>query len=280
MKTDFLKRIVEDKKEAIAEAKKRLSEKQLQELAFLPRKRRPFLERLRYPGPSGVNIIAEIKRASPSKGILSPHLNPVTHAKAYEQGGAVALSVLTDPPHFRGSPEDLKRARKAVTLPVLRKDFLISSYQIFESSVMGADAVLLIVRILSNEQLKDYLNICGELQMDALVEINSEKDLEAAALAQADLIGINNRDLSSFETNIDTTSRLKSMLEPHQVVVAASGIHHRKDIEKIQKFGVWNFLIGESLVKAQNPVAFLKSLQGLEFNPCPSFEAKTFVPKT
>ena len=262
MKTDFLKIIVEDKKEEVAKAKKRLPEKQLQELALLPRNRRPFLKRLESPGPSGVNIIAEIKRASPSKGILSPHLNSVTYAKAYEHGGAAALSVLTDQPHFMGSHEDLKDARKATKLPVLRKDFLISSYQLFESSVMGADAVLLIVRILSNAQLKSYLNICGELQMDALVEINSEKDLKAASLAKAGLIGINNRNLSSFETDIQTTTRLKSLLEPHQVAVAASGIHNRKDIEKIQESGVWNFLIGESLVKAENPIAFLKSLRG------------------
>jgi indole-3-glycerol phosphate synthase len=261
MTTDFLKIIVEDKKQEIAAAKKNLPEKQLREIALLPRKKRPFLKNLESPGPSDVNIIAEIKRASPSKGILSPHLNPITYAEKYEHGGAAALSVLTDKPHFMGSANDLKCARKATKLPVLRKDFLISSYQIFESSVMGADAVLLIVRILSTTQLKDYLDICSELHMDALVEINSEKDIKAAALAGARLIGINNRNLRSFETDIETTTRMKSLLEPYQIAVAASGIRHRKDIEKIQQSGVWNFLIGESLVKAKNPRVFLKSLQ-------------------
>ena len=262
MAKDFLSKIVEDKKQEIEAAKKSLSEKQLVEQALMPRKKRSFFKNLERPGPSGVNIIAEIKRASPSKGVICPDLNPATYASQYEQGGAAALSVLTDQPHFHGSAEDLKSARKSTKLPVLRKDFLISSYQIYESAVMGADAVLLITRILEQEQLKDYINICNELKMDALVEIHSEKDLESAHQAEARLIAINNRNLQSFETNIETAIRLKSMLEPHQVAVAASGIRTRADIEKNQKFGIWNFLIGESLVRAKNPVNFLKSLMG------------------
>lgn len=261
MTSDFLKIIIEDKQKEIAAAKKRLPEKALRELALLPRKRRPFLKRLESPGSSGVNIIAEIKRASPSKGILSAHLDPSTHAREYEHGGAAALSVLTDKPHFMGCAEDLKQARKATELPVLRKDFLISSYQLFESSVMGADAVLLIVRILSTSQLKNYLDICNELQMDALVEIHSEQDLESAVIAKARLIGINNRNLSSFETDMETTIRMASQLESYQLGVAASGIRRRKDIEKIMASGIWNFLVGESIVKAENPRAFIKSLQ-------------------
>ena len=127
---------------------------------------------------------------------------------------------------------------------------------------MGADAVLLITRILEQEQLKDYLNICNEIKMDALVEIHSEKDLESANQAGARLIAINNRNLQSFETNIETAIRLKSLFEPHQIAVAASGIRTRADIEKNQKSGIWNFLIGESLVRTKNPVNFLKSLMG------------------
>jgi indole-3-glycerol phosphate synthase len=262
MAKDILSKIVEDKKQEIKAAKKSLSEKQLLEQALMPRKKRSFYKSLERPGPSGVNIIAEIKRASPSKGVLCPDLNPVTYASQYEQGGAAALSVLTDKPYFHGSVEDLKSARKTTKLPVLRKDFLISSYQIYESAVMGADAVLLITRILVQEQLKDYLNICNELKMDALVEIHSEKDLESANQAGARLIAINNRNLQSFETDIETAMRLKLLLEPHQVAVAASGIRTRADIEKNQKFGIWNFLIGESLVRAKNPVNLLKLLMG------------------
>ncbi|MBU1163674.1 MAG: indole-3-glycerol phosphate synthase TrpC [Proteobacteria bacterium] len=262
MGKDFLEAIVKHKKEEIAEAKKLIPESQLRKDAFISIKRRPFIEKLEKPGPSGVNIIAEIKRASPSKGAICPDLNPAAYAQEYEKGGAAAISVLTDQPYFKGSSDDLKKARESSTLPVLRKDFLISSYQIYESSVMEADAVLLIARILSGEQLRDYLKLCNELKLDALVEIHSEKDLEAATQAKARLIGINNRNLSSFETNIDTAIKLVSLLEPYQIAVAASGIQNRDDIVKNQLAGIWNFLIGESLVRAENRQAFLRSLMG------------------
>jgi indole-3-glycerol phosphate synthase len=260
MKKDFLQIIVEDKKLEIAAAKQHLPERLLRENALVPQKRRPFLQKLAQPGPSGVNIIAEIKRASPSKGVICPDLNPATYAMEYERGGAAALSVLTDQSHFKGSIQDLKSARQSISLPVLRKDFLISSYQIFESAIAGADAILLIVRILDPKQLKDYLDLSNDLHMDALVEIHSEKDIEIATRAGAKLIGINNRNLRSFETDIHTSILMKSLLEPDQVAVAASGIRSRKDIEKLIDSGMWNFLIGESLVRSDNPEAFLKSL--------------------
>ncbi|MGD9081946.1 MAG: indole-3-glycerol phosphate synthase TrpC [Desulfobacterales bacterium] len=262
MKKDFLQIIVEDKKQEIAAAKHRLPERLLREKALIPQKRRPFLQKLAQPGPSGANVIAEIKRASPSKGVICPDLNPITYAEEYEKGGAAALSVLTDRSHFKGSIHDLKHARQSTTLPVLRKDFLISSYQIFESAVMGADALLLIARILDPKQLKDYLNLCNELQMDVMVEIHSEKDLEKATRANARLIGINNRNLRTFDTDIHLSIRMNSLLAPDQVAVAASGIRSRKDIEKMNDSGIWNFLIGESLVRADNPRDFLKLLLG------------------
>ena len=260
MGTDILSKIVEHKKEEISTSKKRLPENRLREKAFVPRTRRSFLDALEHPGPTGVNIIAEIKRASPSKGPIRPDLNPGILAREYEKGGAAAISVLTDERYFQGSVEDLMKAREATRIPVLREDFLISSYQIYEASAMGADAVLLITRILSGDQLKDYLSLAGELEMDALVEIHSEKDLEVAGLAGARIIGINNRDLKSFDTNIETAIRMASILEPHQIPVAASGIKKRDDIEKTLKSGIWNFLIGESLVRASDPKAHLESL--------------------
>ena len=262
MKKDFLRIIVEDKKREIAIAKQLMPESMLREKARIPRKRRPFFKKLQHPGPLGVNIIAEIKRASPSKGDIHPNLDPAVYAAAYEAGGAAALSVLTDGPHFKGGPEDLRIARKATSLPVLRKDFLISAYQIFESAVMAADAVLLIVRILSLEQLKDYLSLCNELALDALVEIYSESDIEKASLAGARLIGINNRNLASFETDVETAVRMTSLLGNDQIAVAASGIRSRKDIDLTLNSGIWNFLIGESLVRAKNPKEFLESLHG------------------
>ena len=259
---NILSKIVEDKKQEIAAAKQHIPESFLREKAFAPRKRRPFLKKLEHPGPFGVNIIAEIKRASPSKGDIRANLNPAVYADEYEKGGAAALSVLTDQPHFKGSPEDLKIARETTTLPVLRKDFLISAYQIFESAVMKADAVLLIVRILDQEQLKDYLSLCNELKLDALVEVHSEADIEKAGLAGARLIGINNRNLQSFETDIEIAIRMKSLLNNDQIAIAASGIRTRKDIEKIKDSEIWNFLIGESLVRAEHPRDFLESLHG------------------
>jgi indole-3-glycerol phosphate synthase len=262
MLKDILSKIVEDKKEEIITAKQNLPESVLRKKAFAPRKRRPFLKKLEQPGPFGINIIAEIKRASPSKGDIRANLDPAIYANEYEKGGAAALSVLTDKPYFKGSPEDLKIARKTTMLPVLRKDFLISSYQIFESAVMEADAVLLIVRILDQQQLKDYLSLCNELKMDALVEIHSEADIEKAGLAGARLIGINNRNLQSFETDIEIAIRMKSLLGSDQIAVAASGIRTRIDIELIKESEIWNFLIGESLVRAKYPRDFLESLHG------------------
>jgi len=262
MVNDILSKIVEDKKQEITSAKQHIPESFLREKAFAPRKRRPFLKKLEQPGPFGINIIAEIKRASPSKGDIRANLNPSVYADEYEKGGAAALSVLTDKPYFKGSPEDLKIARETTTLPVLRKDFLISAYQIFESAVMEADAVLLIVRILDQQQLKDYLGLCNELKMDALVEVHSEADIEKAGMAGARLIGINNRNLQSFETDIDIAIRMKSLLNNDQIAVAASGIRTRKDIEKIKDSKILNFLIGESLVRAKHPREFLESLHG------------------
>jgi indole-3-glycerol phosphate synthase len=262
MLKDILSKIVEDKKEEIITAKQNLPESVLRKKAFAPRQRRPFLKKLEQPGPFGINIIAEIKRASPSKGDIRANLDPAIYANEYEKGGAAALSVLTDKPYFKGSPEDLKIARKTTMLPVLRKDFLISSYQIFESAVMEADAVLLIVRILDQQQLKDYLSLCNELKMDALVEIHSEADIEKAGLAGARLIGINNRNLQSFETDIEIAIRMKSLLGSDQIAVAASGIRTRIDIELIKESEIWNFLIGESLVRAKYPRDFLESLHG------------------
>jgi indole-3-glycerol phosphate synthase len=264
MGKDILSQIVAHKKEEVAAARNRLPEARIREQAMVSRQRRHFLKKLATPGPSGTNIIAEIKRASPSKGLLCPNLNPAVLATEYERGGATALSILTDQAFFKGSVQDLKSARENTALPVLRKDFLISEYQLFESARMGADAVLLIVRILDAEQLKDYMDLCNALELDTLVEIHSEQDLEAAARVGARLIGINNRNLRSFETDINIAIRMKSLLEPGQIAVAASGIQTRAHIEQNLRAGIWNFLIGESLVKAQNRYALLRSLQGEE----------------
>ena len=261
MATDFLTTIVERKKAEVAASRKEISENRLRKDAAELRQQRPFKKRLEKPGPTGVNIIAEIKRASPSKGVICADLDPVKCARAYEQGGAVALSVLTDQAGFQGHFKDLEAAKASTSLPVLRKDFLISTYQLYESCVLGADAILLIVRILAPNQLKDYLMLCRELQMDDLVEVHSENDIEIATRAGAGLVGINNRNLSSFKTDVETAVSLVRMLGPNQIAVAESGIKTPQDVQKLKRAGIWNFLIGESLVRAENPVAFLRQLQ-------------------
>ena len=259
---DILDKIVERKREEITAAKKEIPEDRLRGQAEQRRNRRSLYQALKNPGPLGVNIISEIKRASPSKGLIRKNLDPVTYARAYEKGGAAALSVLTDQSFFKGSPEDLKTAKGAVQLPVLRKDFTISTYQIYEAAVMGADAVLLITRILSEQQLSDFLALSTDLQLDALVEVHDEEDLEKAKNSGATLVGINNRNLRTFKTDIETAIELVKRFEPDQVAVAESGIHTRDDIERLIDAGIWNFLIGESLVRAENPIAHLEYLMG------------------
>ncbi|MFO7665904.1 MAG: indole-3-glycerol phosphate synthase TrpC [Desulfobacterales bacterium] len=256
---DFLAKIVEHKKIEIEEKKKLVSERLLRDKA-INLKKRPFMKKLSKPGTSGINIIAEIKRASPSKGFLRTDLDPALYAAEYEKGGAAAISVLTDRYFFMGNTDDLIAARRSSDLPVLRKDFIISSYQIYETSAIGADAVLLIVRILLENQLKDYIALCDHLKLETLVEVHSEKDLEIATNAGARLIGINNRNLNSFETDPENAVRISRLLEPEQIAVAASGITGREDIEKNLSSGIFNFLIGESIVRSGKPADFIKSL--------------------
>ena len=250
---DFLHDILEQKQAEVRQARRRVPLAVLRDLAEQRTGRRPFYGRLAAPGPQGANIIAEIKRASPSKGPIRPDLDPALQALAYEKGGAAAVSVLTDGPHFSGSPEDLKTARQTVGLPVLRKDFVVSDYQIYESAAMGADAVLLIVRAVPARFLRDALALCAELRMDALVEVHSESELETATLAGARLVGINNRDLSTFRTDIRNSIRMARYLDDGQVAVAESGVRDRRDIEALLEAGLWNVLIGESLVRCDNP---------------------------
>ena len=226
--------------------------------------RRDFIGRLAEPGLLGMNIIAEIKRASPSKGKIRENVDPAERARKYEMGGAAAVSVLTDQNFFNGSPRDLKKAKSAASLPTLRKDFIIDPYQIYESAAMGADAVLLIVRALLPESLLDLLSLCSEVGLDALVEVHGEGEFEIAAKAGARLIGINNRDLGTFVTDISTSVDLADRAGPGRLLVAESGIHARSDIERLLDAGIWNFLIGESLMRSEDPVRLLRVLHGVE----------------
>jgi indole-3-glycerol phosphate synthase len=210
-----------------------------------------------------VSIIAEVKRASPVKGILKADLDPGEQAQKYREGGARAISVLTDEQFFKGSVDDLRAARKAAGLPVLRKDFVIDEYQLWEARVMLADAALLIVRILDKAQLRDYIALAREeLKLATLVEVHGEKELEAALDAKASVVGINNRDLDTFKVTLETTARLRPLIPADRVVVSESGISKREDIVLLKNMNVDAALIGEELVKAPDPTAKIKELLG------------------
>jgi indole-3-glycerol phosphate synthase len=257
---DILTRIVARKNEEVAAAVKTQPLETLRAKALACGARRPFFKALQHPGPDGVNIIAEIKRASPSKGLLHANLDAAQTAAAYHAGGAAALSVLTDRDFFQGGAEDLQDARAAVPLPVLRKDFIVEEYQVYESVVMGADAVLLICRILSPRRLRDLLAVCRQLDLDTLVEIHTPEDLEVARAVSAPLVGINNRNLATFDTDLNTAMGLARGLNADQVPVAASGIGGPDDIRRNLNGGIFNFLIGETLVRAEDPAAVLEAM--------------------
>jgi indole-3-glycerol phosphate synthase len=260
MPNDILERIVAAKRAEVAAARREVPLNRLRVAAEARRDIRPFGEALKAPGPSGVNIIAEVKRASPSRGAIRADLDPSGLAAAYAAGGAAALSVLTEKNFFMGSLADLVHARAAMPLPVLRKDFIVCDYQVYESAAVGADALLLIVRILPEAELADLIGLAAGLGLTALVEAYTAADLQAAGRAGARLIGINNRNLASFETDLDRTLRLLPLLRPDQTVVAASGIRTRGDIRRYQRQGVFNFLIGENLVRSEDPATLLKDL--------------------
>ncbi|MEW6077503.1 MAG: indole-3-glycerol phosphate synthase TrpC [Thermodesulfobacteriota bacterium] len=260
MAENILEKIAAAKKEEIAAARKREPASALRNRAEQREGQRPFIGRLRQAHENGIGIIAEIKRASPSKGIIRGDMDAGDYARRYEAGGAAAISVLTDQQFFKGFLDDLVAARKAVSLPVLRKDFLIDPYQFYEAAAAGADAALLIVRMLSSEQLTDLLALCRELRLDPLVEVHDAADLDKATAAGAELIGINNRDLKTFKTDIAVATRLVSQFRDGQVPVAASGISTADDIRATRKAGINIFLIGESIVRAEDTVGFLRGL--------------------
>jgi indole-3-glycerol phosphate synthase len=249
----ILNQIVASKRDEVDLARRHAPLERLKaQIADEPWAGRDFYGRLKTPGPGGVNIIAEVKRASPSKGLISADLDAGDCARAYEAGGAAAISVLTDTIYFKGRLADLRQARAAVQRPVLRKEFIISAYQVYESRAAGADALLLIARILEPGRLAELLALTHELGMAALVEIHSPQDYESAHGAGARLIGINNRNLATFDTDIRTAMDLAALLQADEIPVAASGISSRQDIEANLLSGIFNFLVGESLVRAEN----------------------------
>jgi len=264
MADDILSRILESKQAEIEAAKRRVPERELLAKARGRRSYRSLIRRLEKPGPGECNIIAEIKRRSPSKGAIRDDLDPADYARRYQAGGAAAVSVLTDGPFFGGCLDDLEIVRAACRLPVLRKEFILCPYQVVESAARGADAVLLIARIMDLARLRELLALCAELRLEALVEVYTLSDLTTATAAGARLIGINNRNLQTFETDIGTAPSMAARMGPGRIAVAASGILTRLDIERNLRAGIHNFLIGESLVRANDPTRMLRALRGVD----------------
>ena len=218
---------------------------------------------LDFPGAlrgNGIKLIAEVKKASPSKGLLCPDLDPVAVAATYAENGAAAISVLTEIKHFQGSPKYLAEIRETVNIPLLRKDFIYDEYQIYESAAYGADAILLIATILSPEKLERLLEISHSIGIYCLVEVHNENDLFTALLAGAGIIGINNRDLTTFKVDIDTTRRLRMLIPEETIVVSESGIHDADDMKKMKECKVNAVLVGEALVTADDIPAKMKEL--------------------
>jgi indole-3-glycerol phosphate synthase len=205
-------------------------------------------------------LIAEIKKASPSQGVIRADFDPEKIARAYERGGATCLSVLTDTPSFQGAPEDLIVARQATHLPVLRKDFMLDPYQIVQSRALGADCVLVIMAMLSDETVALLLGAAREWGMDAIIEVHDEDEMTRALEFDSGLIGINNRNLKTFVTDIGTTIRLHPLVPAERHVVAESGLSKSEDLTKLAKAGISSYLIGESLMRAENVEAATHSL--------------------
>ena len=250
---NILQEIVNYKKIEIEKSKKMISVEILNKKIKSLSKPLKFLDELRNKNEVGkAGIIAEVKKASPSKGIIKKDFNHIEIAKEYEKGGAACLSILTDTPSFQGSPQYLKDIRRNTKLPILRKDFIIDTYQIIESRSWGADCILLIMKILKNKELSKLINICNEMNMDILFEINSQEELERLLPFNPKMIGINNRNLENFETDIENSIKIKKNIPDDILVISESGINDVKDISYLGKHNINNFLIGERLMRSKN----------------------------
>jgi indole-3-glycerol phosphate synthase len=258
---DILNQIVAVKREEIALARKRKSLEAVRADAESRMLTRDFEGALRRKIAAGAAaVIAEIKKASPSKGVIREDFDPASITRSYEQGGATCLSVLTDADFFQGSEAYLAEARAACALPVLRKDFTIDAYQVHEARAIGADCILLIVAALDDARLLDMCLLAAEPDLDVLVEVHDESELERALELPTPLIGVNNRDLRTFEVSLETTLRLRRLMPAERVLVTESGIATRDDVARLRSSGVDAFLVGETFMRADDPGAALAEL--------------------
>ncbi|HES59051.1 MAG: indole-3-glycerol phosphate synthase TrpC [Calditrichaceae bacterium] len=256
----ILDEIVTYKRGVVAEAKKSGSIEALKDQIDLSERPRSLLTKMSID--TGFHFICEVKKASPSKGIIQPNFNPTEQSKLYEQGGASAISVLTDEKYFMGSLEYLKAIKRTVQLPVLRKDFIIDAYQIYESRAAGADLILLITRILSKDQLNDFYQQAKELGLEALIEIADAEDIDKIpVLPDKAILGINNRNLHTFEVSLQNSIHIKPNLPAEVPVISESGIHNADDCKLLFNHGFRGALIGESLMRAGSPVELLQQMK-------------------
>ena len=256
----ILEKIIAAKKEELREIKKTTSISYLKDIINKIPEVRKFALALKKDLAGKNRIIAEVKKASPSKGDIRVDIDPGIYAKTYENAGACAVSVLTEHVYFKGSLKDLRLASNNVNIPVLRKDFIISSFQIYEAKAFGASSVLLINKLLEKNQLRDYIDIARQINMEPLVEIHSEWEIESILNGKAKIIGINNRNLENFETDTEVSKKIAPQLPKNTILVEASGISSPIDIQKGMESKIYNFLVGESIVKAKNPENFIRTL--------------------
>ena len=259
--SDILDRILVRKIEEIAERSARVSMSELIARVADLDDTRGFAAAIEAKIEAGLPaVIAEIKKASPSKGVIRTDFDPATIAQSYERGGATCLSVLTDVDFFQGSEDYLRQARAACSLPVLRKDFTIDPYQVYEARAMGADCILLIVAALDDSSLLELSLLAAELDLDVLVEVHDEQELQRALEIPAPLIGVNNRNLRSFEVSLDTSVKLRERAPADRLLVSESGIATAADIARLRGVGIDAFLVGETFMRAADPGAALKQL--------------------
>tara|TARA_Y100001936_G_C16093759_1_gene689351 strand:- start:4224 stop:5048 length:825 start_codon:yes stop_codon:yes gene_type:complete len=257
---NVLDRICSEKREHVAARKAECSEDAIQEAALKASAPRGFANALKQASRTGYGLISEIKRSSPSKGLIRSDFDPATLAKAYEAGGATCISVLTDTPYFEGEDEHLVVARNASSLPILRKDFMLDPYQIHESRALGADCILLIMAALSQDEARSLENIAISHGMDVLIEVHNDEELHQALALKSSMIGINNRDLKSLKTDTITTKKLAEKIPPGKLLVSESGLYTSDDLADMATAGARCFLIGESLMRQNDVTEAVKIL--------------------
>ncbi len=258
--SNFLNKICEIKKEKIKDSKLRTSTKDYIKIISQSSESRNFMQSLKYASKDSYGLITEIKRSSPSAGIIKKNLNIEYLAKIYESSGAACLSILTEDIYFKGSNQDLVDAKANVNIPCLRKDFIIDEYQVLESKAIGADAILIIMAAIDDKLAYDLEKLALELNMQVLIEVHNEEELERATKLNSKMIGVNNRNLKTLITDIETSKKIYKLVPKDYIIISESGLKNSRDLAKLAEIGIRNFLVGESLLKSNDIAKATKEL--------------------